>query len=308
MKILIVGYGVQGKKRKKNLQKKNFYKIYDPYLKSSTEKKIYDLDLKKFDAAYICTPDSKKFEIIKYLLNKKKHILVEKPLNLKNLDQLDILKKISKKNNVNLYTAYNHRFEQNLVKAKKILNEKKIGKIYNIYMFYGNGTARLVKKSNWKDKGSGVIDDLGSHLLDMVNFLIGIKNLKIISSTKNKFENKSWDHATVSCKDRKNSIAIIMSMSYLMWKNTFKLDVIGQKGSLHLDGLCKWGPSRICLRKRKFPSGIPYEKRSEIISKDITWKKENDFFINAIKNKNNITNINKDIFIYKILNEIKKKN
>ena len=34
------------KKRKKNLQKKNFYKIYDPYLKSSTEKKIYDLDLK----------------------------------------------------------------------------------------------------------------------------------------------------------------------------------------------------------------------------------------------------------------------
>ena len=130
-----------------------------------------------------------------------------------------------------------------------------------------------------KDKGSGVIDDLGSHLLDMVNFLVGIKNLKIISSTKNKFENKSWDHATVSCKDSKNSIAIIMSMSYLMWKNTFKLDVIGQKGSLHLDGLCKWGPSRICLRKRKFPSGIPYEKRSEIISKDITWKKENDFLL-----------------------------
>ena len=35
-------------------------------------------------------------------------------------------------------------------------------------MFYGNGTARLVKKSNWKDKGSGVIDDLMT--FDMVNF------------------------------------------------------------------------------------------------------------------------------------------
>ncbi len=307
MKILIVGYGVQGKKRRKNLKKKNYYKIYDPLMKSSETKTKYDLDLKKFDAAYICTPDSKKFEIIKYLLEKKKHVLVEKPLSLKSLDQFNVLKKISKKNKVNLYTAYNHRFEQNLIKAKKILDTKKIGKIYNIYMFYGNGTARLVKKSNWKDKGSGVIDDLGSHLLDIVNFLVGMRKIKIISSTKNKFENKSWDHATISCKDNKNSISIIMQMSYLMWKNTFKLDVIGQKGSLHLDGLCKWGPSKIVLRKRKFPSGKPSEKKSKIISKDITWKKENNFFINAIKNKTNITNVDKDILIYKILNEIKKK-
>ena len=85
MKILIVGYGVQGKKRKKNLKKKNYYKIYDPYIKSSETKTKYDLDLKKFDAAYICTPDSKKFEIIKYLLEKKKHVLVEKPLSVKSL-------------------------------------------------------------------------------------------------------------------------------------------------------------------------------------------------------------------------------
>ena len=54
---------------------------------------------------------------------------------------------------------------------------------------------KTCKKSNWKDKGSGVIDDLGSHLLDMVNFLIGIKNLKL-SHQQNKFENKIWDHAT----------------------------------------------------------------------------------------------------------------
>ena len=33
-------------------------------------------------------------------------------------------------------------------------------------MFYGNGTARLVRDSAWRDQGAGVLPDLGSHLLD----------------------------------------------------------------------------------------------------------------------------------------------
>ena len=91
MKILIVD-GVQGKKKKK-FTKKNFTNMIRN--KSSTEKKIYDLDLKKFDAAYICTSDSKKFEIIKYLLNKKTYF-GRKPLPQK-FRSINILKKISKK-------------------------------------------------------------------------------------------------------------------------------------------------------------------------------------------------------------------
>ena len=40
---------------------------------------------------------------------------------------------------LNVYTAYNHRFEPHLVKLK-ISISKKLGKIYYEY-FYGNGTA-----------------------------------------------------------------------------------------------------------------------------------------------------------------------
>ena len=39
--------------------------------------------------------------------------------------------------------------------------------------FYGNGTARDVRNSPWRDQGFGVLPDLGSHLLDMVLFLFG---------------------------------------------------------------------------------------------------------------------------------------
>ena len=53
--------------------------------------------------------------------------------------------RISFKNKCILYSAYNHRFEPNIIKLKKDLNLHK-SKIYNIRLFYGNGTAKNVKK------------------------------------------------------------------------------------------------------------------------------------------------------------------
>ena len=47
------------------------------------------------------------------------------------------------------------------------------GRIYRCRMFYGNGTARLVRDSAWRDQGAGVLPDLGSHLLDTARFWFG---------------------------------------------------------------------------------------------------------------------------------------
>ena len=75
----------------------------------------------------------------------------------------------------------------------------------------------------------------------------------------NKFENNSPDHAILISKN--NGIFIELEMSLLSWRNTFSCQIIGEKGSIHIDSLCKWGPSTFLLRKRKFPSGIPFEKK-----------------------------------------------
>jgi hypothetical protein len=88
-----------------------------------------------------------------------------------------------------------------------------------------------------------------------------------------------------------------------MWKNTFTCDIIGEKGSIHLDCLCKWGPSHLIYRRRIFPSGLPIEKKKTIISKDPTWKKEINYFINKIKNKEKI-NLEIDKYIFKNLKNL----
>ena len=78
-----------------------------------------------------------------------------------------------------------------------------------------------------------------------------------------------------------------MEATYLMWKNTFLLEIIGKKGSIHMKNFCKWGGSELIVRKRVYPHGIPIEKKEIIKKKDPTWNHELDHFFKLIKNKKN---------------------
>ena len=69
-----------------------------------------------------------------------------------------------------------------------MIQSNKLGKIYSCRLFYGNGTAKLVKESEWRDKGIGVLADLGSHLLDICNYWFG-----------DDIDNNNWD--LVSCNN-----------------------------------------------------------------------------------------------------------
>ena len=75
-----------------------------------------------------------------------------------------------------------------------MLASKIIGKIYHLKILYGNGTAKLVKISDWKDKSDGVLLDLGSHLIDIIIFLFNRSDFRFNLISKFKFENKSNDH------------------------------------------------------------------------------------------------------------------
>ena len=294
MKAIVVGMGVQGNKRKKFLGKNFIYSV-DKYRKADF-KTIFEVPLNKFDTVFACVPDSQKLKIVNYCINKKKHILLEKPFIVKNNKILLDLEKRAKRKKIICYTAYNHRFEPNVIKLKHLIKSKKLGKIYKCRMFYGNGTSLLVKKSKWRDKKTGVLTDIGSHLLDLCLFLFG-KKIKLLKTIEiNKFENKAPDHAIIKLEI--NKIKIELEMTLCMWKNTFVCDVLASKGSAHLNSLCKWGKNTFCYRKRKFPSGSPYEKKISFKCPDPTWKAEYLFFKNLIKN-NIKTDLRKDIILNK---------
>ena len=301
MKVVIVGYGTQGKKRFQ-VAKKNVVAIVDPNIKNTKYKKLSEIDPKIYDCVLLCVPDNQKIKLIDYCIKHKKHILVEKPIICSN-NKIKQIQNESSKNKIVVYTAYNHRFEPNLISVKKILNNRRIGKIYYARIFYGNGTAKLVRNSPWRDKGNGVIGDLGSHLLDLYLFLFNDKNIKFSKIISSRYENKSFDHSIIVGKKRKFNINLEMSMC--SWRNEFFLDIYGSLGSVHVKSLCKWGPSNLIFRKRKLPSGKPYETKTTIKMKDPTWIKEYNYFTKIIKTSQ-ISSLENDIWINNTLEKVVK--
>ena len=78
-----------------------------------------------------------------------------------------------------------------IVRMRDLVASGALGDIYRCRMFYGNGTARLVRNSEWRDQGAGVLDDLGSHVLDTARFWFGDIGDEFSMVSADRFENRS---------------------------------------------------------------------------------------------------------------------
>jgi scyllo-inositol 2-dehydrogenase (NADP+) len=269
MRVVVVGLGVQGHKRRAVAGDEAVATV-DPVNPEARYKRLEEVPLPSYEAALVCTPDEAKIDLLTHLLSNGKHLLVEKPL-FGEPQELMRLKSLAERNRVTCYTAYNHRFEPHFMRMKELLASGRLGRVYCIRMFYGNGTARLVRDSAWRDKGAGVLPDLGSHLLDTVHFWLGkpVSGFRIHSASR--FENRAFDHVVFGAD---GDPVLQFEVTLLSWRNHHYTDVLAEKGSAHISSLCKWGPSTFTVRSRKLPSGRPDEESVTLVEPDPTWAME----------------------------------
>ena len=97
-KNVIVGFGVQGKKRAKFFKKDKLI-IVDPLKKNSDFKNIKDVPKNLYKNVLICTPDNEKEKIIKFCITNDKNFLVEKPFPLISEKKLNFYSNLIKKKN-----------------------------------------------------------------------------------------------------------------------------------------------------------------------------------------------------------------
>lgn len=271
MRVIVVGLGVQGYKRRA-IAGADCVASVDPVNEEADHRRLEDVPLGSFDAALCCIPDGPKVEVLGHLLENGKHVLVEKPLWAADDGDIDRLQRLARAKGVYCHVAYNHRFEPHYVRMRDLIASGELGRIYRCRMFYGNGTARLVRESAWRDEGSGVLHDLGSHLLDTGVFWFGPlgEDFRMIAS--HRFENRAPDHVVFGA-DR-TSPSLEFEMSLLSWRNHFTCDVFAENGSAHIESLCKWGPSSFIRRRRVLPSGRPPEEVVTLVQEDPTWALE----------------------------------
>src|ERR1700704_1946488 len=199
MRVVVVGLGVQGRKRTA-IAGEEVVATVDPVLPDAGYRRIEDVPLHCYDAALLSERD----------------------------DDLAALAELSAKSGAVCYTAYNHRFEPHFVRMRDLIDSGRLGRIYTVRMFYGNGTAAQVRASPWRDSGTGVLFDLGSHLLDTLSFWLGVIEQPFKGISASRFENLSFDHVTFGVS---GTPLLQLETSLLSWRNHFYADVHAEKGS-----------------------------------------------------------------------------
>ena len=267
----VVGLGIQGRKRLRVAGDEAVGTV-DPVNPEARWRRVEDVPLGSYDAALVCTPDEPKLAVLRHLLSNGKHVLVEKPLFAADDGALAALQLVARQHGALCHTAYNHRFEPHFVRMRELIRAGTLGRLYRCRMFYGNGTARLVRESAWRDQGAGVLPDLGSHLLDTARFWFGElgDDFRVVSVACH--ENRAPDHVVVASETTVPRLELEMTL--LSWRNHFTCDLFAERGSAHISSLCKWGPSTFTTRTRILPSGRPPEESVTLVQDDPTWALE----------------------------------
>ncbi len=129
----------------------------------------------ELDLIVITTPNSSHFEYAQKALIAGKHVVLEKPFTITSADAQTLIEIAHKCNRV-LSVFQNRRYVCDFLTIKKLLSEKLLGEIVEFEAHYDRYRAEA-KPNAWREEntpGSGILYDLGSHLIDQSLFLFGI--------------------------------------------------------------------------------------------------------------------------------------
>lgn len=130
------------------------------------------------DAVYVATPPSSHKQYALMAADAGKPVCVEKPMAMNYRECREMIQHFKSKN-LPLFVAYYRRALPRFLKIKSIIDEGRIGKIRLVnVLFYQKPTdADLKGEPNWRVQpgisGGGYFVDLGSHMLDILQFFLG---------------------------------------------------------------------------------------------------------------------------------------
>jgi predicted dehydrogenase len=137
------------------------------------------------DVVHICTPNFLHYSQAKAVLEAEKHVICEKPLAI-SLQEAEDLVKIAKTTGLVNAVHFNLRYYP-MVRQMKVMREKgELGEVYSIMGSYLQDWLFLQTDYNWRlepDKSgdSRAIADIGSHLLDITEYVTGLKITQVMA-------------------------------------------------------------------------------------------------------------------------------
>lgn len=194
------------------------------------------------DAVDICLPHHLHKDAIVAAANAKKHIICEKPLCL-SIEEADAVEKAVTSNGVTLMCAHNQLFIPAVQRARQLLDEGLIGKVYEVRTtdsFYNNFDP---KNMGWRARkefiGGGELIDTGYHPTYLLIYLAGSKPTEITAMlSKHRLEFMDGEDSAQVLVRFENGVVgnIVTSWAYQSTPTTDKFTIVGEKGHMYSDG------------------------------------------------------------------------
>jgi scyllo-inositol 2-dehydrogenase (NADP+) len=182
------------------------------------------------DLVSICSPNATHFEYAKRTLLAGKHVLVEKPFTA-TVEEAEELISLSKKQGKMLSVFQNRRFDSDFLTVKSVIESGFLGKIINFEIHF-NRYKPVLNPKKWKEviaPASGIIYDLGSHIIDQAVALFGTPQ-NVWGQTFTQREHSEIDDA-FDIKLDYGDLKVSLRSSLLVRENSPRYIIHGTKGS-----------------------------------------------------------------------------
>ncbi len=240
----------------------------------------YYLDYKKFlreadlEAVDIALPIELNYQTAKDSLDAGKHVILEKPLAV-NLTEAKKLVEVEKKTELITMVAENFRYKKIFNKAKKYLEQDKIGKpyaaVWNLFNNVNekNKYAQTDWRINHKYPG-GFMTDAGVHNLAAIRMILGnFSEVSAFSKSVNPSIGKP-DTLSIQFKTDKNVYGVFNIFFSVKGHHEDRFVIFGEKGTIEIN------ENKLSIKKEK---GKPIV---EELTKDFGYYEEFKSFHSAI--------------------------
>jgi predicted dehydrogenase len=131
------------------------------------------------DVVHNCTPNNLHYEINKALVEAGKHVVAEKPLTITS-DESRALVDLARERGVVNAVNFNYRSYPIIRHAHELVRSGDIGDVYLVHGHYVQDWLLYPADYNWRLESSvsgpsRAIADIGSHWLDLVQFITGLE-------------------------------------------------------------------------------------------------------------------------------------
>jgi predicted dehydrogenase len=142
----------------------------------ATDNMYQILEDEKINVISICTPNFLHKPALIAALQKGKHIYCEKPLAASYGEAKEIISACNGSESIAQVVLQN-RFFPATMRAKQIIDEGRLGNILSFRACYlHSGSVDAKRPIGWKqekEKGGGVLFDMGVHIIDLIYYLLG---------------------------------------------------------------------------------------------------------------------------------------